>query len=312
MIIRWRDLLVAVFFAVLFWYGVTGSEKVESQVEVRVDYRGMPANMTVLHGLVNRVSVRVSAPVGMIRTMYARQDYMISVDLSNVIKGENILPIKINQYLFGRGVDVIDISPPRIYLSVDQLETDLIPLKVNIQNELLKDYTVSYSLVPERVLVKGAQSIIDEMSELSVQVLLQGDLAEGRKTFKKVIPLPEGVDATPTMAEVHVDIGLNRKEITFIVPVTVLNAENTPVSTSHQHVQVKAAVPASNASETKMKWLATATVMPPAKGTLEEVMPVVVSLPENCRVISIVPEEITVRVLEPAPTNSPENSESNK
>jgi len=296
MIIRWRDLLVAVFFAVLFWYGVTGSEKIESQIEMRVDYRGMPADMVVLEGLVNRASVRISAPAGMLRSMYARQDYMVSVDLSNLAKGENILPITIPPYLLGRGVEIIDINPPRLTLMVDRHETNLVPLKVNVQNDLIKDYTIKTSVLPEHVLLKGAQSIIEETAELSVQVALSGDLPPGRQTFKKVIPLPQGLDATPTMVEVHVDLSLKRESVTLMVPLAVLNAGNTPVTTSPSQVKIEALVPASQATAAKMKGRVAATVMAPVLRTLEEIVPVAVTLPENCQLVSVTPSEIAVSI----------------
>ena len=99
MSIRWGDFFLAFVLAFAFWYGVSGSEKLESHIDVRLDYRGVPANLTVRDGKVNKVNVRLRASAGMLRSMYERE-YMLSVNLSGIEKGENIIPIPINQRPF--------------------------------------------------------------------------------------------------------------------------------------------------------------------------------------------------------------------
>ena len=59
--IRWKDLGVAFVLAVILWYGVSGSEKLETQVDVRLEYKGAPQGLVIREGLINKVEVRVRA-----------------------------------------------------------------------------------------------------------------------------------------------------------------------------------------------------------------------------------------------------------
>ena len=82
MAIQLKELIIAIFLAIFLWYGITGSEKVESYIDVRLDYSGVPAGLVVTEGRVNKVTVRVRASEGLLRSAYDR-DRTLVIDLSS-------------------------------------------------------------------------------------------------------------------------------------------------------------------------------------------------------------------------------------
>ena len=58
---RWQTLFSALLSLVIatgLWYLVVGRDHVETQVELRVEYRGLPSGLVVGDGLINQLSVR--------------------------------------------------------------------------------------------------------------------------------------------------------------------------------------------------------------------------------------------------------------
>ncbi len=45
--LRWREWLLAFVIALAFWYGISGTERVETQVELAVDYKGTPPGLII-------------------------------------------------------------------------------------------------------------------------------------------------------------------------------------------------------------------------------------------------------------------------
>ena len=158
--LRWRELLIAFLLAVGVWYAVTGSEKVESQIEVRADYRGLPQGLVIRSGTVSKVSVRVRASVGMIHSLSSR-DFAFFVDLASVKKGENALPVNTSQLVLPGGVEVIDVTPSRIYLEVDTMESKTVPVVAEVQGDLPGDYAAEANVTPGEAKINGASSLLD-------------------------------------------------------------------------------------------------------------------------------------------------------
>ena len=51
--------LLSLVIATGLWYLVVGRDHVETQVELRVEYRGLPEGLIIREGMVNHISVRL-------------------------------------------------------------------------------------------------------------------------------------------------------------------------------------------------------------------------------------------------------------
>ncbi|MCC8193226.1 MAG: hypothetical protein LIP28_01075, partial [Deltaproteobacteria bacterium] len=90
--IRWTSACIAFCLAVTLWYAVTVRDKVETWVDVNVQFKGAPENLVISEGLINKVAVRIRVARGLSRSLTGREASMV-VDLSKITRGSNAIPI---------------------------------------------------------------------------------------------------------------------------------------------------------------------------------------------------------------------------
>ncbi|MDR0826299.1 MAG: hypothetical protein LBN33_00235 [Desulfovibrio sp.] len=291
----WKELLLAFILALVMWYGVTGSEKVESQFEVRVDYRGLPVGLVVRDGFVNKVSVRLRASAGMLRSIAGR-DYAFNMSLADVHKGDNVLAINPNYLPFRSGVEVIDVSPAQIFLKVDGIESRTIPVKVELQGEISEDYSVSVTLTPPQVTISGASSVVEGIKKIELPVYIGAAPNPGITESIKTLLLPYGVDAAPSQVTVSMNISVKRKQASLIKAVQVQAGEGFDKSAQPDKVRLTLSLPESLAAQagtlTDLRAFVQAEELPVGIHTL----PVRIALPDGVELLNLDPSEVSVRL----------------
>lgn len=293
--LRWRELIIAFLMAVAVWYIVTGSEKVESQLEVRVDYRGLPHGLVIRSGTVNKVSVRVRASMGMIHSLSGR-DFACFVDLSSVRKGENILPVLPSQIMLPGGVEVIDVTPSRIYLDVDTLESKMVPLRIEIQGDLPGDYIVEATPLPAEVRITGASSQVEGIKDLPLSLAVERPLVPGTTEIRRLVSVPDGVDSSPSEIRITLHVGIKRKLAQVTRPVTVQVPEQFSLQVRPDKVRISLAVPESLAGKAASDEGIKAYAQLGTHGLGTHALPVQVLLPEGMELVKVEPAQVSVTV----------------
>lgn len=302
--VRWRELIAAFLMAVILWYGLSGSEKIESQIEVRMDYRGLPPGLVVREGLVNKVNVRVRAPVGMIRSLSSR-DYAFFMDLSDIRKGENTLPISSAQLPFRSGMEVMEISPSRIVLDVDELETKIVPLEATLQGSLPLDYVVQATLAPYEVSLTGPSALLQNMHKVVVPITVESPVIPGSTDSTKILLLPEGVEATPAKATISLQVGIKRKQVTVTRAVRVDLPAKLGRFVRPDKVRITLDIPESLAAKADTSTNIKAGVTLESMELGSYTLPVQATLPEGAELVSIDPPQVTVTVEQKQPAARP-------
>ena len=291
--LRWKEFTGALLMAVVLWYGVSGSEKIESHLEVRMDYRSLPQGLVVRSGLVNKVSVRVRAPAGMLRTLASR-DFAFDLDLSHVHKGQNTLAVSMAHMPFRAGVEVIEISPARIFLYVDTVSSRSLPLEAQVNANLPRDHVLQVSFNPPEVRVTGPSTLVDDMTGIDLQIVVENPDQVGGTTFTRMLPLPDGVDASPPEVRVTVTIDINRMPVTVTrnVQVTALPGVNTAIHP--EKVSIDVAMPESLAARAAANRDIQAFTQVIGYEPGSYTLPVQVGLPAGAKLIAVDPPNITV------------------
>jgi hypothetical protein len=297
---RWKELFLAFAIAVSIWYFVSGSEKVESQIEARADYRGLPQGLIVRSGTVGRVSVRVRVSVGMRHTLASR-DFAFFVDLSSVKKGDNVLPINISSLDLPGGAEVIDVAPSRIFLEVDTLESRLVPLTAQVQGELPGDYTAETSVTPDEVKISGPSTEVKKIRRIVIPVTPDQPVTPGNSESRRPIPLPEGLDCSPSEARVGLHIGIKRKLAQTTRPVTVSVPPQFTLFMRPDRVRLSLAVPESLAGKINDDDGIRAYVQPEGFARGFYTLPVLVSLRDGIELVRVEPATIAVSMEEKQP-----------
>lgn len=301
--VRWRELITAFFMAVILWYGLSGSEKIESQVEVRVDYRGLPAGLVVREGLVSKINVRVRAPAGMLGSLSSKE-YAFFMDLSDTRKGENVLPFTSASLPFRGGVEVLEISPSRIVLDVDEVETKMVPLEASLQGNLPLDYIAQATLTPHEVQLTGPSTLVQNIHKVVVPIAIESPVIPGETDSTKILLLPEGVDAQPSKVSLSLQLGIKRVQVAVTRAVRVDVPAKFGRFIRPDKVEIVLNIPESLAGKaaTNSDIKASVELQNPELGSYP--LPVQVALPEGAELVSIQPPSVTVTVEQKAATES--------
>jgi hypothetical protein len=286
----YKELILAFMLALTLWYGVSGSEKLESQMEVRVEYRGLPPGLVVRKGYVGKVSLRLRASAGVLRSITER-DFSVPMDLSGVREGENILAVNPAYLPIRGGVEVIEVVPSRIELDVDSLASRTISLTPLVQGAVPGDMELAVSFVPPEVTISGAASLIRDIDKLEIPVRIDLPLVPGTKESRRALILPDGVDAEPADVSVVVQAGTKRR-LLGIVRNVLFDAETAggrvPVP---NRVRITVRLPESSASSAAADLDIRAYVRP-APGDDAALLPVQVDLPSHSELVSVDPPRV--------------------
>lgn len=292
MAIQLRELIIAIFLAIFLWYGITGSEKVESSVDVRLDYRGLPEGLVVTDGLVNKIKVRVRASGGLLRSMYDK-DPVLVINLSSVSKGDNLVLVPVDDLVLSGGVEIMEVTPARLSLAVDALVEKTIPVVLHVARKISPDYLVQVAVEPSEVTVKGGSEVIATVEETVLDVVLEDPLQEGVTTKKRVLSVTGNIDVSPGSVNIVQTVEVKRKRVTVKLPVEMPEnvVEGTVLTPDTVLVTVEA--PVSLARPQRVAELLTAQVTKNLFGS-KNIRTVTVDMPSSFKLISIEPDTVQV------------------
>ncbi len=292
--VRWQYLLIAFSMAVTLWYMVTVRDKIETWVDVRVEFKSAPPNLIIRNGLINKVSVRVRAAKGLSRTFMERP-FSVSIDLANLVKGTNTITITPAMLPFPSAFEVMDISPSRFQVVTDSLESRKVELDSSFEGTLSGDFFVkSLRMTPSTATVRGPESLVQRLNSIKVPVALGNGTRAGLNELLVPIPVPDEVTVEPAKVLLDLDVGVRTKVIRLTRQVTVDVPPGQSVKIVPPRVTLEVAVPESLVGKQELLATIVATVTPPegAKGAPH--LPVKVLLPENCSLKSVTPKDVTV------------------
>ncbi len=292
-----KYILLSLLLAVGLWYVVIGSAQVEAQLDLRVDYRGLPEGLVVRDGMVNHVSLRLRGPGELLRGLHSR-DLSYTVDLSGVKKGANVLPLNVDSLTDLKSYEVMDVSPSRLVLEVDALAERVLPLEVNITP--LPDEAplrlTNVLLEPSFVTVKGPESQIKPLEYLSVSFDPNQDMNEGTRAANVAIAGPEQVDITPPVTTLRYTLALKTAELE-LRRVVQLDAEaRARYDVNPRFVTLSVEVPEGRVRDAEYQAAIRVVVRPPQLTALDAgaESPVLVVLPAGARLTRVSPSAVTI------------------
>jgi hypothetical protein len=114
---HWPLKLLSVVFAVAVWAVVASEDKTEAVYTVPLDVVGLPPGLQVATLGVETVEVRVQG----LRHVLARlpeQNLRVEVNLASARPGEISFPIRPEDVVAPRGVQVVRVIPPRVRATI--------------------------------------------------------------------------------------------------------------------------------------------------------------------------------------------------
>ncbi len=294
---HWQYALLSTFIAVTLWYMVSGRERVDTWVEMRIEMTGMPADMVVLEGLQNKIKARIRGPKGRIRGLSDRE-FTYLLDLSQLKKGENVLPVTADNMPVKGVFQVVEISPPRLQLTVDMLVEHAVPVVPKPQGEPAVDVEISaLKPVPDTVIVRGAQARVESVQEVPAIVSVSGITSGEDIRVSAAYALPPGVDVTPANGYVQVATRRLTHNLTLKRRIWLELPEGIAGKSHTLYVNVEVEVPASKKKDKEyLKGIRTVLEIPDTITSGKHTRTYRVDLPEGARLVQATPDTLEVTI----------------
>lgn len=294
-------LLVAFLLACTLWYLVVGSEQVESQIELRLDFRSLPEEYMILGGLETTIKARLQGPSELVNALQGK-DLVHTIDLSQVKEGANVFPIDLGQSMDLRAFEVVNVDPYRVILDVGKVFTKTVPLELIAENINTSDMTIDImELSPSSVTIIGTQQTLGYIHTLNVTFVPYAELEAGLHTLNLSITAPEQVEIFPPVTTLTYEVFLNREEYVLELPIQLKNVGLQNFELNIKTAKIILNIPASKIQEglvdpEYLKGIIPYVTVP--ESTLGSVrLLLFVDIPKTAELVSVEPSNVTINTV---------------
>ncbi|MBE6442144.1 MAG: YbbR-like domain-containing protein [Desulfovibrio desulfuricans] len=291
------SMLLALVIAVGMWYMVSVRDRLEVQIDVNLDYIGIPSNLIVTDGLINKVTVRLRGPETLLRSVTQR-NLSQAVDLSSIKKGTTVVPLAA-EHLDARlrAFELIDVQPPRIVVKADNVMERSVPIRAVVESPLRNGaLTVeNVSVTPAAVLLRGPERIISEITGVPLVIML--DPKAAGSTVRRTIALdtPSLVTPVPASVKVQYTITSGRTVVTRRCKVEFAGGPRRQYELVPQEIDVMVEVPEALAKNSRyLNEMEVSVALPDIPPGESAKTPLHFKLPEGMTLLNPLAEEVTV------------------
>ena len=292
----WYSRILALLLAVLSWYLVTGRERVDSWVRVRVEMSGLADGLVLLGAPRDHLDVLVRGPKGLVRTVDPAE-LVYTLDASKLVPGRNTVVVGPDAVALSRLFEVVEIRPANLEFFVERRVTRTVPVLGAFKDASARDYTIVSQLDPPQVTLSGPESVLQDVDEVLVEPMALPDAPSGSfETFARLV-LPDQVEASPRTVKAKVQFRQNMREAVAEAPVRVAYQGPASIRVASENVTLRLRVPVPLLREGGWRGLVDAYVeVPPSTPPGRHEYAYKVTLPQGCELIQAKPERISVFV----------------
>ncbi len=210
---NWQYRVLALLLALVCWYMVSGQEKVETWLEVPLEFVNLPQQMEITSGLVSKIQVRIRGTSNQVRSLNASR-LAYKLDLGKIQPGSNVIPLVPESMAVTSAVEVVEISPTRLDLIADVMVSRSVPVSLDWIGMPGEDMQMrNATVIPDQVTITGFASTleaVDKILTVRVQVPADGErVAAGRA--KLLLPKDVRTNVSSVGYELH--FGLITQEL---------------------------------------------------------------------------------------------------
>ena len=293
---NWFYQLLALLLAFLTWYLVSGREKVDTWVEIPVEYVKIPKNMTITSGLVNRIQVRIRGSQGLVRGDNVQRLTYIA-DLSSLKTGLNVIILDPNNIpRFSKALEIIELDPSRLELRVDILDAKTVPVEVRWEGISEEDFSsIQTRCTPDRILIKGPLGILQNISEIRTEEITFNE--EHPSVWEGVVGLiiPSRVETSVGEVQARLEFVPKKQPLWVKRPVEAMAPPGYVMEFDPQYVRVQVDLPLYRLREEDWRERIHVGLRPSARlGAGEHTVSYRVTLPDDMVLLETRPTEIRV------------------
>lgn len=293
---NWYYRLLALFLAVVSWYLVTGRERVETWVKVKIETAGLAEGLVLRGNPRDSLDVLVRGPKGLIRKIEPGT-LVFTLDARKLAVGSNTIVVDPESIPISKLFEVAEVRPSKIELDVERRQSKSVPVRMVYQDAASRDYKLSATLEPAQVTVSGPETVIRNIKDVPVQPLTLPDETSGKFDPQVNLVLPDQVEASPRTVRAHVQFEMNKREVAVDVPVRLVYQGKGTATVVPEAVMLRFKAPVQMLREGAWRGLVDAFVeldKTAAPGRHETTYRV--TLPQGCELAAARPEKVTVLV----------------
>lgn len=294
---NWQYRVLAILLALACWYVVSGQEKVETWLEVPLEFVNLPPQMEITSGLVSKLQVRIRGTSNQVRSLnVGRLAYKL--DLGNISVGPNVIPLVPESMTITSAVEVVEVNPTRLELVADVVVSKTVPVHLDWSGLPGDDVQFKNATVfPEKVTVTGFASALDPVESVSTELIeiQAGDSlsVSGRSRLQ----MPRDVRTPVSSVSYELQFGLVTQEIWVKMNLEPVRHPSFNYSFDPAFVRLRLEMPVRLLKD--KDWRDTLQLMidpgpNPALG--QSVIQPVPRFPEGVKILEANPEEIEIVV----------------
>lgn len=306
-------MILAVISAVIMWFSVNKWNQMEAQLEIGLDYSGIPDNLTVIDGLETKLMVRLRGPERLIRNI-SPDLLRRTISLAHIKPGKNSIPMGHAELSpLYRVFDIIDVQPAKIELVADRVTERSVVVNYRIDSPLddkaLKVENVTIN--PSPIILKGPETKLNELSSLEISIRPDPKVVGEKVTTAIPLDTPNFVTAKPASVNVSYTVTSGREEILVNCPIRIAGDAGDYYEVYPPSIPVRVGVPEALQNDAQYLEGLQGTVAPPSDmqvGETRKLHPYI-RWPAGMEHLSEIPEVSVTRIKEQdKQDNSPEGN----
>lgn len=183
---NWALKLLALVFACILWFFVTGEQKLERSYAVPLELKNMPAGMMVVNDIPTMIDVRVSGPRTLLMNLQL-QDIGIAVNLKDLEPGLTTLKRLEERLNLPGPLKVTRLSPSYIDVKLERIASKNVTVKPQLSGKPAPGYrVVAVNIEPQQVMIEGAESEVAVVDSVVTEAI---DISAALETRREKVSL---------------------------------------------------------------------------------------------------------------------------
>ncbi len=291
---NWRYQLLALILALVFWYIITGREKVETWVLIPLESTGVPEDIILKKELPVNIRVRIRGTRPLVDALSENLP-TYTLDISHIERGENMVIFDPDNLSLSTGLQVTEFSPTRVTVIADLKTSKTLPIQPFWEggpgeNFILKETTVT----PRVAVITGPDDLLAQMESINTLLRRVEGKRPGLYKFTTDLALPEGMTANVKNVEVTLSYEPKKKKLWLKLPIKA-NNDGEPGLITPGEVQIHVNMPLYLLEQENFRNYFTAIVDVSA-GAGVHILPITVKVPKYTELLKTVPEKAQVAI----------------
>ncbi len=236
--------ILAILFAIFIWFHVTAQQEEKQKFRIPLTLVNLPDSLIVVNDVPDYVKVTIKGQRSNLLRLRFMGNPRANVNLSNAKKGRINIQLSSTMLNIPEEIDLRDVSiedPRVLVLNIEPVISKKVPVKIAYKGEIPEDVIITESpdIIPEKVSVSGARSIVNGIDFLTTEEIdirdRRGDIMV--ETGLKLMGREVKVSTGTVLVEMRISKSAE-KTLTNVPPIILQDEKGLKVEYSPRTVSI--------------------------------------------------------------------------